>query len=194
MSRRTSSAVPFRVGGVDDVFAADLVAEARADPPRDADDHRRLVLDRQQSDRLVGRGGPAEEVDVEPALAGVLIGQEREDAIVLEDLEHLVVAAGLGDQLLAGPLAERAEVAVEIGVVERAGHRDGGKAEHAEEVAGHLPVAVVAGQEDQRAFPAHEVVEKIGSCPTSVIRSRQLVKWSLRGRWRISMSIMQKCR
>ena len=73
-----------KLGGIDHVFAADLVAEARPDPPRDADDDGRLVLDRQQRDRLVGRGGPAEEIDVKPALAGVLVGQERECAVVLQ--------------------------------------------------------------------------------------------------------------
>ena len=81
---RTSSAVPVELGGVDDVFAADLVAEARADPPRDADGDGCLVLDRQQRDRLVRRGGLTEKVDKEPALAGVLIGQERQGAVVLQ--------------------------------------------------------------------------------------------------------------
>ena len=74
------------------VVAADLVAEPRPDPAGVADDDRGAVLDGQQRDRLVGRGGPAEEVDEQPALAGVLVGQEREDAARPEDLEHLVVA------------------------------------------------------------------------------------------------------
>ena len=106
------------------------------------------------------RRGPAEEVDEEPALTGVLIGQKRERAIVLQDLDHLVEAARLGDELLAGPLAKRSEKPLEIGVVERACDRDRGKPEHAEDIAGHLPVAVMAGQEDERAFAAHEEVEK----------------------------------
>ncbi len=93
-----------------------------------------------------------------PALAGVLVGQEREDAAVAEHLEHLVVAARLGDQLLARSLAERAEEPVEVGVVERPGHRVGREAEDAEQVAGHLPVAVVAGEHDDRPA-AQEPVE-----------------------------------
>src|SRR5207249_2576476 len=43
-------------GGVDDILTADLVAKAGADPPRDADDDRRLVLNGQERNRLVGRG------------------------------------------------------------------------------------------------------------------------------------------
>ena len=54
-------ALPFL--GVDQLGAADFVAEPRADPPRLADDHRRVVLDGQQGDRLVRRGGPAEKLD-----------------------------------------------------------------------------------------------------------------------------------
>ena len=111
------------------------------------------MLDGEQGDGLVGRGGPAEEVDVEAVLAGVLVGQEREDAPAPEDLEHLLVAACLGDQLLPRPLAEHAEIAIEIGVVEVPGDRVGREAEDAEEVAGHLPVAEVAGEHDDRPPP-----------------------------------------
>ena len=103
---RTSSAVPVELGRVDDVLAAELVTEARSDAPGDPDGHGGFVLDGQQSDRLVGRGGLAKEVDEQPALAGVLVGQERQHAVVLKHLDHLIEAARLGDQRLAGPFAE----------------------------------------------------------------------------------------
>ncbi len=94
--RRTSSAVPSISSGSMMAVAADLVAEPRPDPSGVADDHGRPVLDGQQGDRLVGRGGAAEEVDVQAVLAGVLVGEEREDAALAEDVEHLVVSPVLG--------------------------------------------------------------------------------------------------
>ena len=136
--------------GLEQLGAADLVAEAGADPTGVAHHDGGLMLDGHQGDGLVGRGGPAEEVDEHPALAGVLVGQEGEDPAGPEDSEHLVVAPLLGDHLLPGPLAEGSEEAVEVRVVEGPGHRVGREPEDAEQVSRHLPVAEVSGQHDQR--------------------------------------------
>ena len=54
--------------------------------------------------------------------------------------------------------SRNAKVALEKRVVERARHRDGRKAEQAEEVAREFPVAVVASQNDERTIPSHQQV------------------------------------
>ncbi len=113
-------------------------------------------------DRLVGRGGLTEEIDKKPALAGVLVGQKGQCAIVRQHFDHLVEAAGLGHQRLPCSLAEVAKIAIEIGVVECAGDRNRGEAEHSKKEAGKLPVAVVAGQDDERATTADQVVHQRG--------------------------------
>ena len=54
----------------------------------------------EQRDRLVGRGGLTEKVDKQPALAGILVGQKRQGAVLLEHFDHLIEAASLGNQAI----------------------------------------------------------------------------------------------
>jgi competence protein ComEC len=146
---------------LDDLGAPQLVAEAGTDTAGDPHHHRGLVLDRQQGDGLVGGGGPAEEIDEQPALAGVLVGQHGEGPARFQYLDDLVVPPRLGDHLLAGALPERLEVALQVGVVERPRHGPRREAEQAEEVAGDLPVAVMARQQDDR-FAGDQPIEHRG--------------------------------
>ena len=85
------------------------------------------MLQGHERDGLVRRRRPAEEIDEQPALPGVLVGQRGDDAARVENLLHLVEVAVLGEQSLPGALAKRSQEFVEIGIVERPG--DGVRAE-----------------------------------------------------------------
>lgn len=93
--------VLFGVDDIDDV-ALEVIADAR-----DAeDDHDGSQFEGHEGDGLVGRGGAAEEINEQAALAGILIAQGTHDAAFLQDSGDLVEIPLLGQDLLASLLAE----------------------------------------------------------------------------------------
>src|SRR5262245_1954500 len=94
--------------------------------------------------------GPAEVLDKDALLAGVLIGERGNDAARAEDGLHPLETAALGDDLLAGPAAKAPQESMEVRIIERAGHGVGAEAEQAERPAAHLPVAEMAGEQEDR--------------------------------------------
>ena len=78
-----------------------------------------------------------------------------------EHLEDLVVAAVLGNDVLAGLAAKPVQEAVEVRVVERPGDGVGGEAQEAQHVAGHLEIAEMGG-DDQRRPIAQQQPHQLG--------------------------------
>ena len=137
--------------------------------------HRGVVLQGQQADRLVRRSRTAEEIHPAALLAGVLIGQEGHRAAAGEHVENLIVAAVLGDDVLAGRAAEAGQKAVQVHVVQRPGHRVRRKAQHAQGVPAQLEIAHVTGDDDHRARPdqqPHERQPRRGAGCTAASSSR----------------------
>ncbi len=151
----------FPVFGVDDVLGADIEFEFVADAAGVADDDGEVVLDGEESDGFVGGGESAEEGDEHAFGAGVLVGDEAEDAFFVEDVEGGGGDAAFGEDDLALLFADAEEPLVDVGVVDGACDAVGFEAEGGEGVAEDFPVAVVAGEGNGSAA-AEEDAEESG--------------------------------
>lgn len=136
------------VGRVDDVLYAQVEVEAVVDTPCVADDDGHFVLHRQQADDLVRAGLAVEEVDEHAFVAGVLVGDDADDAFLFQNLVYNRAGTFFVDDLLALAFAHAHEEFVDVRIVERPCDADGFEAQRRQCVAENFPVAVMPGQHD----------------------------------------------
>jgi len=138
--------------GIDEVGGHDAIAVRAVEVEARHTDHqqRDVVFEGEQGDGLVRGSRPAKEVDEQPTLSRVLVCQRRDGAAGIQHVLDVVEITFLGEDLLAGPLAQLAHVVVEERIVERARNRVSVEAEQAQGDAGDLPVAKMSRHDQQR--------------------------------------------
>ncbi len=136
--------------------AFDFKEESVADAPAAADTNGHIVLHGQQADAFVGAGFSSEEIHKHALASGILVGDEAEGRALVCDLLHLLGGSLFVDDLLAFALAYAVKVAIDIGVVQRAGNTVNIKPEQSHHIADDLKIGVVAGHENQSPAFLHK--------------------------------------
>ena len=115
-------------------------------------DDRRVVLDRQQTDGLVPRCLPVEELGKHTLAPGVLIGNEAECPTAVEDAAGVCAGPLFVQQCNAAGRARGHQVFVDQRVIQRAHHRDEWESQARDRVAGELVIAEMGGDHDHAPF------------------------------------------